>query len=62
MAVAARERWTPNGWRQKRQTTVVGVVERKGRVRAMVAADVKADTLIGIVREHVTPKSVVVHG
>ena len=25
----------------------------------MVAADVKADTLIGIVREHVTPKSVV---
>lgn len=41
------------------KTTVVGVVERKGRVRAMVAADVKADTLIGIVREHVTPKSVV---
>jgi transposase len=41
------------------KTTVVGVVERKGRVRAMVAADVKADTLIGIVREHVMPKSTV---
>jgi transposase len=44
---------------RKGKTTVVGVVERKGRVRAMVAADVKADTLIGIVREHVMPKSTV---
>ncbi len=43
----------------KKKTPVVGVVERKGRVRALVADDVKADTLIGIVREHVMPKSVV---
>lgn len=41
------------------KTTVVGLVERKGRVRAMVAADVKADTLVGIVREHVMPESTV---
>ncbi len=41
------------------KTTMVGIVERKGRVRAMVAADVKADTLIGIVREHIMPKSTV---
>jgi transposase len=44
---------------RKGKTTVVGVVERKGRVRAMIAADVKADTLIGIVREHILPKSTV---
>jgi transposase-like protein len=44
---------------RKGKTTVVGIVERKGRVRAMVAADVKADTLVGIVREHVMPKSAV---
>jgi transposase-like protein len=44
---------------RKGKTTVVGIVERKGRVRAMVAANVKADTLIGIVREHVMPKSTV---
>jgi transposase-like protein len=44
---------------RKGKTTVVGIAERKGRVRAMVAADVKADTLVGIVREHVMPKSLV---
>jgi len=42
-----------------RKTPVVGLVERKGRVRALVAADTKRDTMIGIVREHVMPKSTV---
>jgi transposase len=41
------------------KATVVGMVERKGRVRAFVAQDVKADTMIGIVREHILPKSVI---
>src|SRR5271166_6628081 len=41
------------------KTTVVGMVQRKGEVRAVVAADVKADTLLGIVKEHVLPTSVV---
>jgi transposase-like protein len=41
------------------KTTVVGMVQRKGEVRAVVAADVKADTLLGLVKEHVLPESVV---
>jgi hypothetical protein len=32
-----------------KKTTVVGMVERKGRVRAVVAADVKGSTLLGLV-------------
>jgi transposase len=42
-----------------KKTTVVGMVERKGRVRAVVAADVKGATLLGLVKEHVLPKSTV---
>ncbi|MFZ0479051.1 MAG: IS1595 family transposase [Terriglobales bacterium] len=38
---------------------VVGMVQRKGQVRAFVAADVKADTLNGLIKEHVLPKSTV---
>ena len=41
------------------KTPVVGMVQRKGRVRAFVAADVKADTLRGFIKEHVLPKSTV---
>ncbi len=41
------------------KTAVVGVVQRKGEVRAVVAADVKFDTLIGIAKEHVLPESTV---
>jgi transposase len=44
---------------KKAKTPVVGLVERKGRVRAFVAQDVKADTLIGLVREHVLPQNIV---
>jgi transposase-like protein len=43
----------------KQKTPVVGMVQRKGQVRAFVAADVKADTLNGLIKEHVLPKSVV---
>jgi transposase-like protein len=43
----------------KPKTPIVGLVERKGRVRAFVAQDVKADTLIGLVREHVLPQNLV---
>jgi transposase len=42
-----------------KKVTVVGMVERKGRVKAVVAADVKGSTLLGLVKEHVLPKSTV---
>ena len=45
--------------RGTKKTPVVGMVQRKGRVRAFVAADVKADTLRGFIKEHVLPKSTV---
>jgi transposase-like protein len=41
------------------KTPVVGMVQRKGQVRAFVAADVKADTLHGLIKEHVLPRTVV---
>jgi len=47
------------GDHKDKKTTVVGMVERKGRVRAVVAADVKGSTLLGLVKEHVLPKSTV---
>ncbi len=43
----------------KVKTPVVGIVERKGRVKALVASDVKGSTLLGMVKEHVLPKSTV---
>lgn len=43
----------------KHKTTVVGVMERRGRVKALVAADASADTLVGIVRRHVLPETTV---
>ncbi len=41
------------------KTPVVGMVQRKGQVRAFVAADVKADTLRGLIKEHVLPRTMV---
>src|SRR6266404_6159304 len=48
----------------KQKISVVGIVERTkknrvGRVVAKVASDVKADTLIGMAREYILPKSTV---
>jgi len=42
-----------------KKTPVVGIVERKGRVRAMVADDVKGSTLLGMVKEHILPETTV---
>ncbi len=35
------------------------MVQRKGQVRAFVAADVKSDTLRGLIKEHVLPRTMV---
>src|SRR5579872_4494101 len=43
----------------KAKVAVVGMVQRKGEVRAFVAADTKADTLYGFAKEYILPKSVV---
>lgn len=43
----------------RKKTAVVGIVERKGRVKAMVADDVKGSTLLGMVKEHILPASTV---
>jgi len=42
-----------------KKTCVVGAVERKGRVVALVANDATRQTLHGIAKEHVLPESVV---
>ena len=44
------------------KTSVVGMVQRKGEVRAFVAADIKADTLIGLAKEHILPQVVSLYG
>jgi transposase len=48
----------------KQKSPVVGIVERTskhglGRVKAMVTSDVTADSLIGMAREYILPKSIV---
>ena len=45
--------------RGTKKTPIVGMVQRKGEVRAFVAADVKQDTLRGYIREHVLPRTMV---
>ena len=45
--------------RGTKKTPIVGMVQRKGEVRAYVAADVKQDTLRGYIREHVLPRTMV---
>ncbi len=42
-----------------RKLPVIGMVERKGRVKAVVASDTKGSTMLGLVKEHVLPKSTV---
>jgi len=41
------------------KTAVLGMVERKGRVKAVIVPDTKSATLLKSVREHVLPKSTV---
>ncbi len=41
------------------KTPVVGIVERKGRVVAKAAKDVRSATLLGMVREHILPESTI---
>jgi transposase len=43
----------------KTKTPIVGIVERKGRVRARVSPDVSGASLLGMVREYVLPESTV---
>jgi transposase len=43
----------------KKLTPVVGMVERKGRVRAVAAPNVKGSTLLGYVRDYILPKSMI---
>jgi transposase-like protein len=47
------------GQGDKKQTPVVGIVERKGRVVARATRNVNAETLTDLVREHVLPASTV---
>src|SRR5271166_6937876 len=44
---------------EREKTPIVGVVERKGRVRAYTTQDVKRNTIMGIIKEHVLPESMV---
>jgi transposase-like protein len=41
------------------KTPVLGIAERKGRIRAFTTANVQSSTLFPIIREHVLPKSTV---
>src|ERR1700683_591946 len=43
----------------KKKTAIVGILERKGRVRALVAADTKSSTLLGLIKEHILPNTTV---
>ena len=47
------------GQGDKKKTPVVGIVERKGRVIAKATPNVNADTLTGLVQEHILPASTV---
>jgi transposase-like protein len=42
-----------------KKTPIIGMAERKGSVRAFVAQDAKADTILGLVREHIMPRNIV---
>jgi transposase-like protein len=46
-------------WNHKNKTSVFAMVERKGRVRAMVVPDRSGPTLQGAAREHVLPASMI---
>jgi len=47
------------GPHDSKKIAVVGMVERKGRVKALVAGDVKSGTLLTMVREHILPSTTV---
>ena len=47
------------GTGDRKKTAVVGIVERKGRIKALVADDVKGSTLLGMAKEHILPKTTV---
>lgn len=42
-----------------KKATVIGMVERKGRVRAFVTPDASGSTILGLAKEYVLPKSTV---
>jgi len=42
-----------------KKTPIVGMAERKGRVVALVAPDIKGSTLLGYVRDYVMPKTMI---
>ncbi|HZQ69180.1 MAG TPA: IS1595 family transposase [Terriglobales bacterium] len=42
-----------------KKTPIVGMAERKGRVMALVAPDIKGSTLLGYVRDYVVPKTLI---
>jgi transposase len=44
---------------KKAKTPIVGLVQRKGSVRAFVTTDVKKHTLHGLIKEHVMPQNLV---
>jgi transposase len=57
-----RERQSPKrpAWlEQSKKTCVVGIVERKGRVRAVIADDNSRKTLHDIAKEYILPKTTV---
>jgi transposase len=54
-----RERHSAGGIVPSKKTCIVGMVERKGRVRAMIADDNSKLTLHNIAKEYILPKSIV---
>ena len=51
--------WLIHGAKSKDKTPVVGIVERKGNVRAFVVEKINRDTMLGLLRAHVEPGAVV---
>src|SRR5579863_5914941 len=43
----------------KKKTAIFGILERKGRLRALVARDTRSSTLLGLVKEHILPNSTI---
>jgi transposase len=44
---------------QGKKVTVIGMVERKGSVRAVVSDNVEGSTMLGLVKQYVMPKSII---
>ena len=43
----------------KKKTPIVGIAQRKGKVIAMATEDIKGSTLLGMVKQHILPKSMI---